>query len=381
MAWFARATLTLVMLAILGLFATSATQAQQQHTPSVRPPAGVSQDAGTLPGGQASGGVPQYDSEMWRRIRQTERGTVALQDPNAAILVDSSGETWRLIRKNEYMTWGAYGLAGVVALLVVFYLIRGRIKISSGLAGTTIQRFTDVERATHWLLAISFIFLALSGLNLIYGRYVLLPLMGKEAFASLTLTMKYLHNYVGFAFMVGVILTLLIWVRHNVPSRHDAVWLAQGGGLLTDAHPPARKFNAGQKILFWLVVFSGFSLSLSGLALLFPHELPLFAKTFEALNIVAVPLGMPLPTDLTANQEQQLATLWHGILAIVMSMVVIAHIYIGSIGMQGAFSAMGSGQVDLNWAKEHHSLWVEEVLENERSEVARAAGGRMQPAE
>jgi formate dehydrogenase subunit gamma len=230
----------------------------------------------------------------------------------------------------------------------------------------------------YGLLAIPFLILAVTGLNVIYGKDVLMPLMGKEAFATLSVYAKYVHNYVAFAFMLGVVLTFVLWVRHNLPAREDITWMLKGGGILSSAHPPARKFNAGQKILFWLVFLSGVSLSLSGIALLFPYEFPMFAKTFSVLNTVATPLGYTLPTELTPNQEQQYAALWHGILAVVMTTVVIAHIYIGSIGMQGAFDAMGTGEVDVNWAKDHHSIWAEEVLERERREVL---GGRAEPAE
>lgn len=377
-----RAIVCTLALAVVGLGVSIAlapmAEAQQQYDPSVRPPPG----AQTAPAGQPPGGPElapsQYDADIWRRVRESTRGTVSIPDTNAGYLIDTSGETFRLIRKNEYLTWSAYLLGGIVALLAVFFLIRGRIKVAHGMSGSTITRFTDVERMTHWLLAVSFLILAVTGLNLLYGRYIVMPFMGKEAFALATDYGKHIHNYVAFPFMLAVVLTFVLWVRHNLPSREDVNWILKGGGILTSAHPPAKKFNAGQKILFWLVVLSGVSLSLSGLALLFPFELPMFAKTFEVLNVVFVPLGFPLPTDLTPNMEQQYATLWHGILAVVMIAVVIAHIYIGTVGMQGAFSAMGSGEVDVNWAKEHHSIWADEVLEAERREVL---GGRAEPAE
>jgi formate dehydrogenase subunit gamma len=157
------------------------------------------------------------------------------------------------------------------------------------------------------------------------------------------------------------------------------VWLAKGGGLFVKgSHPPAWKFNAGQKILFWLVMLGGLSLSLSGLALMFPFQTALFAKTFALVNM----LGFKLPTDLTPIQEMQYATSWHGIVALGLIVVVIGHIYIGTLGMQGAFSAMGSGQVDVNWAKEHHSLWAErEIARMEEVAAAETAGARPAPAE
>ena len=182
-------------------------------------------------------------------------------------------------------------------------------------------------------------------------------LIGAEAFATITAWGKYAHNYVGFAFMVALVLVLVIWIKNNIPNRHDLVWLAKGGGMFTKgSHPPAKKFNAGQKILFWLVILGGVSISMSGIALMFPFKFEMFAGTFAVLNI----FGLGLPTELTPIQEMQYAQLWHAIVALFLIAVIIAHIYIGTLGMEGAFDAMGTGEVDRNWAKEHHPLWVEE---------------------
>jgi formate dehydrogenase subunit gamma len=147
-------------------------------------------------------------------------------------------------------------------------------------------------------------------------------------------------------------------VRHNLPRREDLTWLAKGGGMfVAGSHPPARKFNAGQKLLYWLVVLGGFSLSLSGIALMWPFEFSLFGPTFKVLNVV----GFNLPTALTPMQEVQFSQLWHGLVSLFLIALVIAHIYIGTIGMEGAYDAMGNGMVDENWAREHHSLWVAEM--------------------
>lgn len=346
-----------------------------QDNPNVRPPSNAVTNAGPSANPQTApdlGG--NYDPTIWGEVRQGLKGDVSIPDKKAGVLVDSSGETWRNLQNGPISTYGAYGLIGMVALLALFYLVRGRVRIDHGLAGWTIERFTNVERMGHWLLATSFIILAISGLNLIYGRDVVMPIIGKEAFASISIAMKWLHNYVAFAFMLGLLITFVIWVRHNFPHPRDIGWFLKGGGLFGGGHPPAKKFNGGQKVLFWLVMIGGFSLSLSGLQLLFPFELPLFAKTFAFLNN----FGFNLPTELTANQEQQLAVSWHGIVALFLSVVIIAHIYIGSIGMEGAFDAMGSGEVDANWAKEHHSIWAEEVIEAEKM-VPRGSG--TQPAE
>jgi formate dehydrogenase subunit gamma len=169
---------------------------------------------------------------------------------------------------------------------------------------------------------------------------------------------KYLHNYLAFAFMAGVALVFVLWVAQNLPNRHDIKWLVRGGGLFTrGSHPPAKKFNAGQKIIFWLVVIGTISVSLSGIALMFPYETAFMAKTFAVLNLV----GFDLSTDISPLREQQLNQLWHAMVGVAFIVIIMAHIYLGTIGMEGAFDAMGSGQVDLNWAREHHGLWVEEL--------------------
>lgn len=313
-------------------------------------------------------------SDVWRSIRQGEQGYVSIPDKKAGVLIQSEGENWRSFRNGPLSTWGVWGMVGMLGLLALFFVIRGRIRIEHGPSGRLIERFNGLERFTHWLTAVSFIILGLTGLNILYGRYVLLPVIGPEAFSAISVAGKYMHNYIAFAFMLGVVLILVLWIKDNIPSRLDLTWFAQGGGIFSKhKHPPAKKFNAGQKIIFWAVVLGGISVSLSGLALMFPFQFAFFGKTFAALNI----FGFGLPENLTMMQEMQLSQIWHAIVALLLLVVIIAHIYIGSIGMEGAFDAMGSGMVDENWAKEHHSLWVEEVREEERK--ARL-GGRGAPA-
>ena len=277
-------------------------------------------------------------------------------------------------------TYGLWAMGGIVVLLAAFFLLRGRVKIEHGWGGWTLTRFSDIERLGHWLLALSFIVLALTGLNVLYGRYFLLPLIGAPMFSEVSLWGKWLHEYVAFAFMAALAITFLVWIGHSFPSWRDIVWLAKGGGLLVrGSHPPAWKFNAGQKIVFWLVMLGGLSLSLSGLVLLFPGETALLAKTFAAVNALGAYVGLApnLPTQLTPLQEMQYATSWHDIAAFGLLVVTIAHIYFRTLGMEGAFSAMGSGQVDVNWAKQHHRLWAEREIR--KMEDVKAAEGSSSP--
>ena len=164
--------------------------------------------------------------------------------------------------------------------------------------------------------------------------------------------------------MIALVIVFVLWVYHNIPNRTDLVWIKQGGGIFSDAHPPARKFNFGQKIIFWGVIVLGASVSASGLSLLFPFEIPMFAKTFAILNDTGLPQAFglgTLQTEMSPQQEMQLAQAWHAIVSFVMMAMIIAHIYIGSVGMEGAYSAMGNGEVDEKWAHQHHSIWYDEV--------------------
>jgi formate dehydrogenase subunit gamma len=317
---------------------------------------------------------PNSDATLWGEIRHGDSFTVSIPDKKAATLVQSWGVNWQVMRAADgpLRNYGGMALFGMLAALFIFYLYRGRIDVERGMSGSLIERFKPIERFGHWLLAVSFIVLAVTGLNMLYGRDLLIPVYallsspedGKAFFALTAQAGKWLHNNLAWAFMLALVQIFVMWVIHNLPSMNDLKWLAQAGGLFSEGvHPPSRKFNAGQKLIFWSVILLGGSVAASGLSLLFPYELPMFAKTFAILNGLGAEAiwGAPLPTELTSLEEMQYAQIWHTIVALAMIVIIIAHIYIGSMGMEGAFDAMGSGMVDRNWAKEHHGLWVEEM--------------------
>jgi len=327
---------------------------------------------GTVPGSSLGS---NSDAEIWRALRHGAQGNVSIPNKQAGVLIQSEGDNWRAMRNGPLTVYGAWIVLGFIGLVALFFLLRGRIKIDAGPSGSTIERFNGFERFTHWLTAVCFVILALSGLNLLYGRHLLLPLLGPDIFAAITMGGKYAHNYLAFPFMLGVVLMIVLWVRHNLPNRYDMTWIAKGGGLFVKGvHPPSKKFNAGQKVIFWSVVLSGLSLGLTGIALLFPFSFAFWDPTFSALNAI----GFSLPTGLSAMEEMQLSQLWHAIVALVMIGIIIGHIYIGSLGMEGAFAAMGSGQVDENWAREHHNVWVAEV---KGEPLPDTHGGSAHPAE
>jgi formate dehydrogenase subunit gamma len=263
-------------------------------------------------------------------------GRISIPDKMASSLIQPAGRDWRDFHRSKLPIIGGVVILGMLALLAIFLMVRGRIRIHKGFSGKTILRFASFERFTHWLTASCFIILALSGLNVSFGRTLILPLFGAEAFSAISAYAKLAHNYLAFPFMLGLVIMFLIWVKDNIPGKIDLEWIKQGGGILSAGkHPPAKRFNAGQKGIFWIVIIGGTLMSVSGWFLLFPY----------------------LPGNVTVLQ---IWTVIHAVVAMLFIAAMLAHIYIGSIGMEGAFDAMGTGEVDLNWAKEHHSLWVEE---------------------
>lgn len=332
-------------------------------------------DGETAPGLGPLGGVS--DSEVWRDLRFNDANVkVSAGGDVAKVLVQDRGMAWLQFRQGPLSTYGGWGLIGVLGLLVLFYLIRGRITIDGEKTGRTVTRFEFIERFAHWLMAGSFVVLGLTGLVSLLGRTLLIPVLGLEGFSTIAIGSKWVHNNISWAFMLGLIMAFVMWVAHNIPNKTDLKWLAVGGGIFKKGvHPPAKKFNAGQKLIFWSVIVLGASISVSGLSLLFPFELPMFAKTFVILNDTGLPQAFgfgALPTELAPHEEMQFSQAWHAIVSFVLMAIILAHIYIGSVGMEGAFDAMGSGEVEEQWAREHHSLWLEEL--QEKGEAATKSG-------
>lgn len=282
------------------------------------------------------------------------QGRVSIPDARSGMLEQPQGREWRNFRDVTLRWIGGIVILGMLALLIIFYLTRGMVKIEGGRTGRSIVRFNGFERAVHWMTATCFIILALSGLNITFGRPLLLPLIGLEAFSDWSQWAKYAHNYLSFPFTIGVIVIFLMWIGGNIPNKVDVDWIKRGGGLVGDDHPPAYRFNAGQKFMYWVVVLGGGAVAATGYLLMFPF----YTSGIEGM---------------------QIASVVHSIVAVLFVAAMIAHIYIGTIGMEGAFEAMGSGTVDVNWAKEHHSLWLAQQKAHEATDNARSAAAA--PAE
>lgn len=281
---------------------------------------------------------PTADAVKERQLLQQLnriQGLGTIPDTKSYVIEQPMGRVWRQFHE-VWLHWiGAIAILGMLALLTVFYLVRGKVRLESRRSGVNIVRFSPFERFVHWMTATCFIIQALTGLNITFGKGVLLPVMAPNAFSTWSLAAKYVHNFTSFPFTLGVILIFFMWLAGNIPNRVDIAWLKRGGGITGHDQPPAYRFNAGQKGVYWIVVLGGTAVIVSGYLLMFP---------FYGTTIA----GM------------QLAQVVHGVVAVLFIAAILAHIYIGTIGMEGAFEAMGKGTVDLEWAREHHSLWLTE---------------------
>ncbi len=264
-------------------------------------------------------------------------GRIDIPDRKAAVLIQPAGRMWDYFHE-VLLHWGAaVVILGTLLLLAVAYIALGKLPIKEGRSGLKLVRFKAIERFSHWLTATSFVLLGLTGLNITFGKFVLLPVIGPEAFAAVSEVSKYIHNFVSFAFVVGLVLIAVIFIKDNFFQRVDIEWVKQGGGFIASKHAPAGRFNLGEKLVFWLSLGAGLAISVSGFLLLFP---------FSVTGI----FGM------------QIAQVIHAAVAALFIALILGHIYIGTVGMEGAFEAMGTGEVDLNWATEHHDRWVEEQI-------------------
>lgn len=292
--------------------------------------------------------VPNPASDLWRAVRQRDApaaGTTQARGVETGVLIERSGDDFRNYRRNDFIGLAGLFVAAAAGVVLLFYLIRGRIPIPDGRSGKRIKRFPDIDRTLHWFTAILFIFLALTGLTLLFGRFVLMPLFGAEVFSIIASASKEGHNLFGPLFLIAIMSLLVRWAARNLPARGDLKWLIKGGGIIGNAHVSAGFFNTGEKIWFWSVMVLGLTVSISGLVLLFP----VFGQGREIM---------------------QLALIVHGIAAVLFIAGSFGHIYIGTLGTEGSLESMTTGYVDENWAKGHHDRWYAEA-----TQTAVAAGG------
>jgi formate dehydrogenase subunit gamma len=295
---------------------------------------------------------PGNNAPMWRAVRDSGRveGISTLPGAEKGTLIQSftqypgsrlatAGEAWRQVRDHWLLPYGGSLLLIVLLALAIFYWRVGALGGHETDTGRVIERFTPFERAAHWLNAIAFVALGLSGAVMAFGKFFLLPVLGGTLFGWLTYALKNLHNFVGPLFAVSLVVVFVTFVRDNLPRSGDWNWLRRAGGMLGGHEVPSHRFNAAEKLVFWGGVF--------------------------ALGVVVVASGLVLdrlvPGLGETRGQMQVANLVHGAATVLMMAMFIGHIYIGSIGMKGAYGAMRTGYVDEAWAQEHHELWYDDV--------------------
>lgn len=309
---------------------------------------------------------PGNNAPMWRQVGSGVTGYSSLpksEAPEAGNLIQpfvqypgsrltNAGEAWRQVRNNWLIPYGGALLLIVVGAIALFYLGKGRINLHGAETGRKIERFTPFERSAHWANAIAFCILAISGIVMAFGKFFLLPVMGLTLFGWLTYLLKNMHNFAGPLFAVSLVIIFFTFVRDNLPSRGDLGWLLKGGGLLSGKEVPSHRFNAGEKLVFWGGVFF--------------------------LGVIVVASGLVLdklvPGLIYVRDTMQIAHMVHAVATVLMMALFIGHIYIGTIGMQGAYDGMKTGYVDETWAREHHEYWYDDVkagkIPAQRSEPA-----------
>lgn len=292
---------------------------------------------------------PLNNAPVWREVRAGE-GITQVRGVETGVLVQSEGNTWRQLRNGPIIFYGGILTLAVPVLILLFYLTKGPLKLHGQETGRKIQRLSAWDRVIHWSTAISWVILAITGLLLLFGKYVLLPVFGYSVFAFLANLSKSIHNFVGPFFIVSAIAMIFTYIGRNIPKAHDLQWLPKAGGMLGGKEVPSGFFNAGEKIMFWVgVVLLTVIVGASGLVLDFPN--------FEQ-----------------GRGAMQTANLTHSIASILYMAMMMGHIYLGSIGVPGVYQAMRhDGMVDETWAKEHHELWYNEV---KSGTGAQAASGR-----
>ena len=280
---------------------------------------------------------PLNNSPIWKEVRSGAPQVTTVTGRETNILVQPGGQTWRAIRNGPISIYGGWLIALIVLAIGSFYFVKGTMPMHEAPTGRTLRRFTPWDRAIHWTTAIAFVVLAISGLVMLFGKSLLLPIIGATLFSWLAVVGKNLHNFIGPLFVICLFLIFATFVRNNFPQRGDAAWIAHFGGLFSGKDTPSFKFNAGEKLWFWGgVTFLGFIVGSTGLILDFPN----FDQTRETM---------------------QWANVFHAVGGILFMTGALGHIYMGTLGMAGAYDAMRTGYVDEAWAKEHHLYWYNDV--------------------
>ena len=327
---------------------------QSQNIFEVKPDASADPKYASQTNGERDKVQPGNNAPMWRAVGAGATGYSSLprsEAPEAGNLIQpfvqypgsrltTAGEAWRQVRNNWIIPYGGSLVLIVLLAIAIFYFSKGKLGHADNEGrGGRIERFTPFERAAHWTNAIAFVTLAISGLVMAFGKFFMLPVMGGTLFGWLTYVLKNMHNFAGPLFAVSLVVVFFTFLRDNWPQKGDLRWLVKGGGIMSGKEVPSNRFNAGEKLVFWGgVLFLGFFVVSSGLV-----------------------LDKLIPGVLYDRSTMQIAHMFHAVAAVLMMCMFIGHIYIGTIGMRGAYKAMREGYVDEEWAKEHHEYWYDDI--------------------
>lgn len=373
------ATMRALLLALTTLLAgVPAVQAQQASPPAAAqplPPDDAAAPALPKPGesnAERARTQPGNNAPFWRGVRESgqQPGYSSLPGAEQGVLIQpfvqypgsrltTAGEAWREVRNRWILPYGGALLLIVVGAIALFYWRKGALGGHEADTGRRVERFTPFERSAHWSNAITFVILAVSGVVMAFGKFFLLPVLGGTLFGWLSYALKTAHNFAGPVFAVSLVIVFLTFVRDNLPRKGDLTWIAKGGGLLGAHEVPSHRFNAGEKLIFWGGVFF-FGSIVVGSGLVLDKLIPGLAYT---------------------RGDMQVAHMIHAVATILMISMFLGHIYIGTIGMKGAYKAMRTGYVDEAWAREHHEWWYEDVKAGRiPAQRSRPAEGPPQPA-
>lgn len=299
---------------------------------------------------QDAGSAVNPRSNYWRAVKEGVSGYTAVKGQETDVLIASGGTRWQALRDGPVAKYAPWGIVGMLIIVALYHLIHGRTRLDEPRSGRTIKRWNWIDRVVHWVTAVSFIALAVTGLSMLIGKMVLIPLLGKAGFSLWAQASITIHNVVGPVFSVGIVLMIVMWIWHNIPNAVDVQWFKQGGGVIGKGHPSAGRMNGGEKVWFWLVTLAGLVVCLTGLLMVAPSY------------GIAIPGWLDfLPMEEGSRGQMQQANLIHAVLSLGWAAVAVGHIYIGTAGTEGALEGMTTGYVSTEWAKQHHDLWYEQM--------------------
>jgi formate dehydrogenase subunit gamma len=277
-------------------------------------------------------------ANFWESVRQGASGYTSVETRGHHMLIQNAGQNWRQVRNGMLSSLSPWLLAGLLFIIGAFFVISGKDKLEEPPSGERIQRWSLAERMLHWVTATLFIIMVITGLSMLFGRRVLIPVMGHDTFAAYADYAKLIHNYLGPLFFASILVEIIAWVKYNIPKKMDLVWFKNFGGMVVSgARPHAERINGGEKAWFWVMATIGVGVCLAGLVMDFPNIWE-SRSTMQVAHVIHVSLAMLF---LTAS---------------------FGHIYMGTIGAEGTFEGMWKGYVSAEWAKQHQDLWYEEKV-------------------